>query len=65
MYKNEIPKVEEGKAQNMIRQPYEYHVGHVDRLPMEYVLLIVNEGEEGSRVTCDYIAGMNDIYVID
>ena len=65
VYKNEIPKAEEGKAQNMIRQLYEYYMGHVDKLPMEYVLLIVNGGEKKSRVVCDYIAGMSDIYAID
>ena len=38
---------------------------HVDQLPTEYVLLIVNGGEKKSRVVCDYIAGMSDIYAID
>ena len=65
VYKNDIPKAEEGKAQNMITQLYEYYMGHVDKLPVEYVLLIVNKGEKKSRVVCDYIAGMSDIYAID
>ena len=53
------------KAQNMITQLYEYYMGHVDKLPVEYVLLMVNKGEKKSRVVCDYIAGMSDIYAID
>lgn len=65
VYKNEIPKAEEGKAQQMITQLYDYYMKHVDKLPMEYVLLIVNTGEKKSRVVCDYIAGMSDIYAID
>lgn len=65
VYKNEIPKAEEGKAQMMIAQLYEYYMKHVDQLPTEYVLLIVNGGEKKSRVVCDYIAGMSDIYAID
>ena len=40
-------------------------MGHVDKLPVEYVLLMVNKGEKKSRVVCDYIAGMSDIYAID
>ena len=65
VYKNDIPKAEEGKAQQMITQLYDYYMKHVDKLPMEYVLLIVNTGEKKSRVVCDYIAGMSDIYAID
>ena len=65
VYKNEIPKAEEGKAQMMIAQLYDYYMKHVDKLPTEYVLLIVNGGEKKSRVVCDYIAGMSDIYAID
>ena len=64
VYKNEKPKAEESKAQNMVAQLYEYYMQHVDKLPTEYVLLMVN-GEKKSRVVCDYIAGMSDIYAID
>ena len=64
VYKNDIPKAEESKAQEMIARLYEYYMKHVEQLPMEYVLLMVN-GEKKSRVVCDYIAGMSDIYAID
>lgn len=64
VYKNDIPKAEGSKAQEMIARLYEYYMKHVDQLPMEYVLLMVN-GEKKSRVVCDYIAGMSDIYAID
>lgn len=65
VYKNDIPKAEEGKAQHMIAQLYEYYMKHVDKLPVEYLLLMVNGGEKKSRVVCDYIAGMSDIFAID
>ena len=42
VYKNDIPKAEESKAQEMIARLYEYYMKHVDQLPMEYVLLMVN-----------------------
>lgn len=64
VYRNDIPKAEESKAQEMIARLYEYYMKHADRLPMEYILLMVN-GEKKSRVICDYIAGMSDIYAID
>lgn len=64
VYRNDIPKAEEGKAQEMIARLYEYYMKHVDQLPMEYILLMV-KGEKKSRVVCDYIAGMSDIYAID
>lgn len=65
VYESDTPKAEESKAQHMIVQLYDYYMRHVDRLPTEYVLLIVNRGEKKSRVVCDYIAGMSDIYAID
>ena len=64
VYRDDIPKAEESKAQEMIARLYEYYMKHADRLPMEYILLMVN-GEKKSRVVCDYIAGMSDIYAID
>lgn len=65
VYKSDIPKAEEKKAQHMIAQLYEYYMKHIEKLPVEYVLLMVNGGEKKSRVVCDYIAGMSDIYAID
>ena len=33
VYKNDIPKAEEGKAQQMIASLYDYYLKHVERLP--------------------------------
>ena len=65
VYKNEIPKAEEGKAQQMIASLYEYYLKHVDRLPPEYRELMEKRGDTKSRVVCDYIAGVSDVYGID
>ena len=35
------------------------------RQPQEYLFLMEERGEKKSRVVCDYIAGMSDIYAID
>lgn len=65
VYKNEIPKAEEGKAQQLIVALYDYYMNHVDKLPEEYLLMMKEKHEKQTRVVCDYIAGMSDSYAID
>lgn len=65
VYKNEVPKAEEGKAQQLIVALYEYYMKHVDRLPEEYLHMMDIRDEKKERVVCDYIAGMTDGYAID
>ena len=43
--KNEIPKAEEGRAQQMLSQLYFYYMDHVDELPQEY-LNFLDAGEK-------------------
>ena len=64
VYKNDIPKAEEGKAQQLIASLYRYYMEHVIELPEEYLLMMLNRGEKKERVVCDYIAGMSDSYAI-
>ena len=64
VYQSNIPKAEEGKAQQLIVFLYEYYCRYVDRLPQEYQKMMA-EGETKERVVCDYIAGMSDSYAID
>ena len=45
VYKNEIPKAEEGKAQQMIASLFDYYLKHVDRLPQEYRNLMDVRGD--------------------
>lgn len=65
VYKSDIPKAEEGKAQQLIVSLYEYYMDHVIELPEEYLLLMINQKEKKERVVCDYIAGMSDRYAIE
>jgi dGTPase len=65
VYKNEIPKAEEGKAQKMIAMLFEYYMDHPDKLPQEYRYLMEKGTADKERAVCDYIAGMSDSYAID
>lgn len=64
VYQSNVPKAEEGKAQQLIVFLYDYYGRHVDRLPGEFQVMMA-EGETKERVVCDYIAGMSDSYAID
>ena len=65
VYRSDIPKAEEGKAQQLIVNLYRYYLEHLDKLPEEYFCMMESRGEKAERVVCDYIAGMSDIYAID
>lgn len=65
VYKNSIPKAEEGKAMEMVRQLYGYFYEHAEYMPDEYLLFIRKYGQSRERVVCDYIAGMSDQYAIE
>ena len=64
VYVNSIAKAEEGKAEYMIGQLYEYYVEHVEKLPDEYRNMIEKKGETIERAVCDFIAGMTDRYAV-
>lgn len=65
VYMSDIPKAEEGKAQQMMVSLYEYYMEHVSELPEEYLLLMKKQSEKKERIVCDYIAGMSDRYAIE
>ncbi len=64
VYINSVAKAEEGKAERMIGQLFEYYVKHMEELPEEYTRMIWEQGETVERVVCDYIAGMTDRYAV-
>ena len=65
VYKSDIPKAEEGKAQHLIVMLFNYYMEHPDKLAEEYRYLM-EEGEESrEQAVCDYIAGMSDRFAID
>ena len=63
VYCNDIPKAEEGRAQQLIVNLYDYYMSRVEELPEEYLRMLCG-GEKKERVVCDYIAGMSDSYAI-
>jgi len=65
VYRNSLPKAEEGKAMNLVRRLYEFFNEHPDQMPEEYLYFIRELGQTKERVVCDYIAGMSDQYSIE
>ena len=64
VYQNSAPKAEEGKAEQMIAQMYDYYLRHPEEMPEEYLGFIRDLGEPMERTVCDFIAGMSDQYAI-
>lgn len=64
VYVNSIAKAEEGKAQYMIGQLYDYYIHHVEELPTEYRQMIEKTEVSVERTVCDFIAGMTDRYAV-
>lgn len=64
VYINSVAKTEEGKAEYMIGQLYEYYVKHMEKLPTEYREMIQKKGVTIERTVCDFIAGMTDRYAV-
>ncbi len=64
VYRNNLAKDEEEKAQAMLVQLYEYYLTHINELPKEFKYLIETCGEKEEQVVCDYIAGMSDQYSV-
>lgn len=57
-------KEEEEKAKHIIAQLYHYYMENKKKLPEDYSYQMA-QGEQASRVVCDYIAGMTDRYAIN
>lgn len=64
VYQNPAAKGEETKAVNMIINLYGYYMDHIELLPEQYLVMIIEKGETKERVVCDYIAGMTDSYAV-
>ena len=64
VYQNSAPKEEEGKAEQMIAQLYEYYLRRPEEMPEEYQSFMRDLGQPMERTVCDFIAGMSDQYAI-
>lgn len=65
VYRKEIVKAEESKAQQMLKMLYDYYMKHTNELPEEYLNMMREREQTKERTVCDYIAGMTDVYAID
>ncbi|MCR5848119.1 MAG: deoxyguanosinetriphosphate triphosphohydrolase [Lachnospiraceae bacterium] len=63
VYKNPVAKKEEGRANLLISNLYDYYLVHTEALPKELIKLI-EKGESEERVVCDHIAAMTDRFAI-
>ena len=58
-----LAKGEEGTAQDMLRQTFEYYRRDPDQRPPDFQTIPGEEGTE--RAVCDYIAGMTDPFAVE
>ncbi len=65
VYTNPKAKNQEGKAQNLLRQLYEYYMKNPSEMTEEYVRLLEGGLYSRERFVCDYISGMSDQYAIE
>lgn len=63
VYIGSIAKIEEGKAELMVKELYFHMINNPELLPKEYSSYIEQEGIH--CVVCDYIAGMTDRYAVN
>lgn len=63
VYTNPVAKGEEGKAQDMLCQLFEYFKKNPDELPADFQTIRMEEGID--RAVCDYIAGMTDPFAVE
>lgn len=64
LYLNPIPKREDHKAQNLLKELYRYYTDKPEELPEEYQERMERQTDSLERVVCDYIAGMSDSFAI-
>lgn len=60
VYQNPKAKGEEGKAERLVENLYQYYLDHFDDLPSLYHKIYEERGESRERVVCDYISTMSD-----
>jgi len=64
VYTNPVAKGQESKAEQMVKELYQYYMDHAELLPREAHIMMEEQGEPLERVVCDYVAGMTDRYAV-
>lgn len=63
VYLNPDAKGEEGKAEILMETLYDYYLHHLELLPAD-LLGLMEKGEPGERIVCDYVGAMTDRFAI-
>ncbi|MDO4633041.1 MAG: deoxyguanosinetriphosphate triphosphohydrolase [Eubacteriales bacterium] len=64
IYTHSAAKAEEGKAEHVIAELYNFYLNHPEKMPLEYLELTEQRNEPLSRAVCDFISGMTDQYAM-
>lgn len=64
VYVGSVAKEQEGKAERVVSELYQYYMKHLEKLPAGYIERL-QIGDSETQVVCDYIAGMTDRYAIN
>ena len=64
VYVGSVAKEQEGKAERVVSELYQYYMEHLEKLPAAYIERL-QIGDSEKQVVCDYIAGMTDRYAIN
>ena len=60
VYQNPKAKGEEGKAERLVENLYQYYLEHVEELPPWMLHVMEKNGESRERIVCDYVSSMSD-----
>jgi dGTPase len=63
VYLNDAAKLEEPKAQNIVKRLFDHYMNHPEELPAEFTQGLPADDSPGRRV-CDYLAGFTDRFAI-
>lgn len=64
VYQNPSAKGEEGKAERLVENLYQYFMNNESEIPDEYRIRGKERGESLDRMVCDYVSSMSDRYAI-
>jgi len=64
VYVGSVAKEQEGKAERVVSELYQYYMENLEKLPTGYIERL-QIGDSEKQIVCDYIAGMTDRYAIN
>ncbi len=64
VYVGSVAKEQEGKAERVVSELYQYYMENLEKLPSGYIERR-QIGDSEKQIVCDYIAGMTDRYAIN